>query len=65
MFDPHVAFNRFKLHPLVRGIIEGGHMIRYGAKALPEGGWFTIPRCHANGALIVGDAASTVRGKGQ
>jgi electron-transferring-flavoprotein dehydrogenase len=32
-------------------------MTRYGAKALPEGGWHTIPRCHVDGALIVGDAA--------
>jgi len=57
MFDPHVAFNRFKLHPFVREIIEGGQMVGYGAKALPEGGWYTIPRCYASGALIVGDAA--------
>src|SRR5712691_1268946 len=57
LFDPHVAFNRFKLHPFVRGILEGGQMVKYGAKALPEGGWYTIPRCYASGALIVGDAA--------
>jgi electron-transferring-flavoprotein dehydrogenase len=57
MFDPHVAFNHFKLHPLVKGILDGGQMVRYGAKALPEGGWYTIPRCYASGALIVGDAA--------
>src|SRR5436309_1665931 len=56
MFDPHVAFNRFKLHPLLKGLLEGGQMVRYGAKALPEGGWNTIPRCYANGALVVGDA---------
>jgi electron-transferring-flavoprotein dehydrogenase len=57
MFDPHVAFNHFKLHPLVKGLLEGGQMVRYGAKALPEGGWYAIPRCYADGALIVGDAA--------
>jgi electron-transferring-flavoprotein dehydrogenase len=57
MFDPHVAFNRFKLHPLLRTLLDGGQMVRYGAKALPEGGWSTIPRCYASGALIVGDAA--------
>jgi len=56
MFDPHVAFNEFKLHPLVRGLLDRGQMVRYGAKALPEGGWNTIPRCYADGALIVGDA---------
>jgi len=57
MFDPHVAFNHFKRHPLVKDILNGGQMVRYGAKALPEGGWYTIPRCYADGALIVGDAA--------
>src|SRR5438034_2561492 len=56
-FDPHVAFNHFKRHPLVRRLLEGGQMVRYGAKALPEGGWYAIPRCYADGALIVGDAA--------
>jgi electron-transferring-flavoprotein dehydrogenase len=56
-FDPHVAFQRFKLHPLVSNILNGGQMIRYGAKALPEGGWLTLPECAVDGALIVGDAA--------
>jgi len=57
MFDPHVAFQRFKLHPLVSGLLRGGQMVRYGAKALPEGGWLTLPECAVDGALIVGDAA--------
>ena len=34
----------------------GGQMVRYGAKALPEGGWHTIPRVYADGVLIAGDA---------
>ena len=57
LFDPHVAFQRLKLHPLVSSILTGGQMIRYGAKALPEGGWLTLPECAVDGALIVGDAA--------
>ena len=57
MFDPHVAFQRFKLHPLISDLLRGGQMIRYGAKALPEGGWLTLPECAVDGALIVGDAA--------
>ena len=57
MFDPHVAFQHFKRHPLVAELLAGGQMVRYGAKALPEGGWHAIPRCYADGALIVGDAA--------
>jgi electron-transferring-flavoprotein dehydrogenase len=57
LFDPHVAFQRFKLHPLVSELLRGGQMIRYGAKALPEGGWLALPECAVDGALIVGDAA--------
>jgi len=57
MFDPHVAFQHLKRHPLVAPVLEGGQLIRYGAKALPEGGWYTIPKTYAAGALIVGDAA--------
>ena len=57
LFDPHMAFQRFKQHPLVSAMLSGGQMTRYGAKALPEGGWHAIPRCHVDGALVVGDAA--------
>src|SRR5688500_10028877 len=56
MFDPHVTFQHFKRHPLVSSLLDGGQMVRYGAKALPEGGWHTIPRVHADGVLIAGDA---------
>ena len=56
LFDPHTAFNRFKQHPFVSKLLEDGHMIRYGAKALPEGGWNTIPQVFMNGGLIAGDA---------
>jgi electron-transferring-flavoprotein dehydrogenase len=56
LFDPHMAFNRFKQHPFITKLLEGGQMIRYGAKALPEGGWNTIPQVYMDGALIAGDA---------
>ena len=56
MFDPHVTFQHFKRHPLVQGLLEGGQLVRYGAKALPEGGWHAIPRVYADGVLIAGDA---------
>ncbi len=60
LFDPHVAFNRFKQHPFVATLLDGGQMVRYGAKALPEGGWNTIPRLHMDGAMIAGDAGGVM-----
>ncbi len=56
LFDPHMAFNRFKQHPYLRSLLDGGQMIRYGAKAIPEGGWNTIPQTYMDGGLIAGDA---------
>jgi len=57
MFDPHVSFQHFKRHPLIASMLEGGTLVRYGAKALPEGGWYTVPKLYASGAMIAGDAA--------
>ena len=56
MFDPHVAFQHLKRHPLIASVLEGGQLVRYGAKALPEGGWNTIPKTYTGGAIVVGDA---------
>ncbi len=56
LFDPHQAFQRLKQHPLVSDLLRGGQLVKYGAKALPEGGWHTIPRTWMDGALIAGDA---------
>jgi electron-transferring-flavoprotein dehydrogenase len=56
MFDPHVTFQHFKRHPLVAPLLQDGQMVRYGAKALPEGGWYAVPRPYADGVLIAGDA---------
>lgn len=60
LFDPHAAFQRFKLHPYVRSLLEGGKMIRYGAKAIAEGGWNTQPQIFFDGGLLVGDSANFV-----
>jgi electron-transferring-flavoprotein dehydrogenase len=57
MFDPHQNFLRFKQHPFVATLLAGGKLVRYGAKALPEGGWHTVPRPYLDGAMIAGDAA--------
>ena len=56
--DPHHVFQDFKLHPLARRILEGGKMVRYGAKSLPYGGWLTMPRIYGNGWMLLGDSAS-------
>ena len=60
LFDPHAAFQHFKRHPFISSILDGGSLVRYGAKALPEGGWNTQPQLFVEGALIVGDAANFV-----
>ena len=60
MFDPHQAFQHLKQHPVFASILQGGTLVRYGAKALPEGGWHTIPRLYGDGVLIAGDAGGFV-----
>jgi electron-transferring-flavoprotein dehydrogenase len=55
--DPHDNMQRFKLHPLVRGILEGGECVRYGAKTLPAGGLYSLLPLYADGAMWVGDSA--------
>ena len=56
-FDVHNAFQKFKTHPWMRKLLDGGQMVRYGAKTIPEGGYFAVPRTALDGALIVGDGA--------
>ncbi|MEO7190684.1 MAG: electron transfer flavoprotein-ubiquinone oxidoreductase [Vicinamibacterales bacterium] len=60
MFDPHAAFQRFKQHPFIAALLSDGRMVRYGAKAIPEGGWHAIPRLVMDGGLIAGDAGGMV-----
>jgi len=55
-FDPHRKFQQFKTHPAVRRVLEGAELVEYGAKAIPEGGWYSMPRLAVDGALLVGDA---------
>ncbi len=54
--DPHALFQRMKTHPEVAKILRGGKMINYGAKAIPEGGWYAMPKLYGDGFLIVGDS---------
>lgn len=55
--DVQEQLQRFKKHPLIQQFIKGGEVIAYGAKTLPEGGYFAVPRPYVDGALIVGDSA--------
>lgn len=57
-FDPHAAFQTWKTHPFVRNLLDGGKLVRYGAKSLPYGGWYAMPRNYVDGGLIVGDSGS-------
>jgi len=60
-FDVHEALQRMKLHPLFRRVLEGGEMMEWGAKTIPEGGFHSVPqRRHGDGLVIVGDAAGYV-----
>jgi electron-transferring-flavoprotein dehydrogenase len=54
--DPHRMFSEWKQHPYVASILQGGEVVRYGAKAIPEGGWFSLPRPHMPGAMLIGDS---------
>jgi len=59
--DVHVLLQRMKLHPLFRPYLEGGEMVEWGAKTIPEGGYYALPRRrHGDGLMVVGDAAGFV-----
>ncbi len=53
----HDLLQQFKTHPLVRDILEGGERVSWGAKAIPAGGYWAMPKLSAPGAVIAGDAA--------
>jgi electron-transferring-flavoprotein dehydrogenase len=55
--SPFEEFQRFKTHPLVRGIFAGGQRICYGARALTEGGWQSVPNLVFPGGALIGCAA--------
>ncbi len=56
----HDLLQQFKLHPLVKGILEGGERVAWGAKALPGGGYWSMPKLSMPGAVLVGDAGGMV-----
>ena len=60
--DPHHEFQRYKLNPKIRAFLAGGKMVSYGAKTLPEGGLFSMPRPYGDGFLIIGDSGGFLDG---
>jgi electron-transferring-flavoprotein dehydrogenase len=57
----HDLLQELKTHPKIRRLLEGGERIAWGAKTIPEGGWYALPReLHAPGLVLTGDAAGTV-----
>lgn len=55
--NPFDEFQRFKTHPAIRPTFEGGRRIAYGARALNEGGWQSIPKLSFPGGLLIGCGA--------
>lgn len=59
--DVHELLQRLKLHPLIQPYVQGGALLEWGAKTIPEGGYYALPeRRVGDGLLIVGDAAGFV-----
>jgi len=56
----HDLLQTFKTHPLVKGILAGGERVAWGAKALPGGGYWSMPKLSMPGAVLVGDAGGMV-----
>ena len=55
--DPQHVLQTFKQHPFIAKMLAGGKMIRYGAKALPYGGWWSLPPLAGDGWMVIGDSA--------
>ena len=59
--DPHVLLQRLKLHSLVRPLLDGGELLEWGAKTIPEGGYYALPeRKSGEGLLMAGDTVGFV-----
>ena len=57
-FDPYATMQRWKSHPKMTALLEGGTLVKSGAKTVPEGGYWSRPKSYGNGFLIIGDSAS-------
>ncbi len=55
--DPHMKFQRYKMHPFVKKLLNGGKMLHYGAKAIPDNGYYSVPKLYHDGLMLCGDSA--------
>ena len=55
--SPYDEMQRFKLHPAIKPLLEGGRRVAYGARALVEGGFQSLPKLTFAGGLLIGDTA--------
>ena len=60
--DPHHELQLLKTHSWVKNLLKDGELLSYGAKSLPEGGLYSMPKLYANGALLIGDSAGFLNG---
>jgi len=58
--DPHGYFQLFKAHPLIRNILRGAKLVRYGAKTISEGGYYSIAKLAIDNAMIIGESGGLV-----
>ena len=59
--DVHLLVQRFKQHPLIRDLLAGGELVEWGAKTIPEGGFYGLPSQRSGeGVVLLGDAAGFV-----
>jgi len=62
-YDPFLAFQQFKSHPIIQPILKQSKRLSYGARTIPEGGYWSRPQPYANGAMIIGDSAGFLDSK--
>ncbi len=59
--DVHQLLQQMKLHPLFRAVLDGGTLLEWGAKTIPEGGYYAVPeRLAGDGLVMIGDTAGLV-----
>jgi electron-transferring-flavoprotein dehydrogenase len=58
--NPYRTFQQFKHHPMISSVLEGGTCVQYGARAISEGGYQSIPKLAFPGGVLIGDCAGTL-----